>query len=126
MEKPRKGPSKGAIAIYDPSFKIAVVREYLTGEYSESQVAKKHNLSDKTMNYFVHWYRKNFPEPTSSAVVELVKSDKQQAGLSSAELEKKLAYANLKITALEILISNAEREMGVDIRKKAGSKPSTK
>jgi len=41
-------------------------------------------------------------------------------------LEKELAFANLKITAFEILINNAEQEMGVDIRKKAGSKRSTK
>jgi transposase-like protein len=125
MEKQRKGLTNGRIPTYDPSFKIAVVREYLTGGYSESQVAKKHNLSDKTMNYFVHWYKRNYPEPSIVATVEVPKPEKL-SGRSQAELEKDLAYANLKITALEMLISTAEREMGVDIRKKSGSKLSTK
>jgi transposase-like protein len=125
MEKPRKGSVNGCIPTYDPNFKIAVVREYLSGSYSESQVAKKHNLSVKTMNYFVHWYKRSFPEPSMVAPFEEPGLEKQP-GRSQAELEKELAYANLKITALEVLISTAEREMGVDIRKKSGSKLSTR
>jgi hypothetical protein len=77
------------------------------------------------MNYFVHWYKRNYPEPSMVATVEEPKPEKL-SGRSQAELEKDLAYANLKITALEMLISTAEREMGVDIRKKSGSKLSTK
>jgi transposase-like protein len=125
MEKPRKGSVNGCIPTYDPSFKIAVVREYLSGSYSESQVAKKHNLPVKTMNYFVHWYKRNFPEPSMVVPFEEPGLEKQ-SGRSQEELEKELAYANLKITALEVLISTAEREMGVDIRKKSGSKRSTR
>jgi transposase-like protein len=125
MEKPRKGPSMGAIPIYDPSFKIAVVREYITGEYSQTQVARKHNISEGTMHHFVKWYKEHFPEPGMPEAVEGVQPE-MESGRTKNELEKELAYANLKITALEMLISNAEREMGVDIRKKPGSKPSTK
>jgi len=82
-------------------------------------------LSKETVHTFVQWYRKRYPEPTMSE--EAQKSQPEtKPERTVAELEKELAYANLKITAFEILISNAEREMGVDIRKKAGSKPSTK
>ncbi|MDB5020865.1 MAG: hypothetical protein JWQ28_1992 [Pedobacter sp.] len=125
MEKPRKGLKIGHIPIYDQSFKIAVVREYLSGEYSLAQVGAKHNLSKDTVHHFMQWYKKHFPEPAfPNGSKELPSETKPQRTV--AELEKELAYANLKITAFEILISNAEREMGVDIRKKGGSKPSTK
>jgi transposase-like protein len=125
MEKPRKGLKIGRIPVYDQSFKIAVVREYVSGEYSLAQVGARHNLSRDTVHHFIQWYKKHFPEPTLPEVIQESQSEAKPVR-TVAELEKELAYANLKITAFEILISNAEREMGVDIRKKAGSKPSTK
>jgi len=36
-------------------------------------------------------------------------------------LEEELAYANMKITAVDILISIAEVQMGFDRRRKSGS-----
>lgn len=125
MEKPRKGLKIGRIPVYDQSFKIAVVREYSTGKYSLAQVGAKHNLSKDTVHNFIRWYNKHCPEPALAEVTQ-ESGPETKPERSLAELEKELAYANLKITAYEILISNAEREMGVDIRKKAGSKPSTK
>jgi transposase-like protein len=125
MEKPRKGLKIGRIPIYDQSFKIAVVREYLAGEYSLVQVGQKHNLPKNTVHHFIQWYKKYYPEPTLPEVVQ-ESGPETKPERTRAELEKELAYANLKITAFEILISNAEREMGVDIRKKVGSKPSIK
>lgn len=123
MEKPRKGSKGGRLTIYDDSFKISVAREYLTGEYSMLQVAKKYGLNESTMHHFMRWYKKRSLE---------VKEEPQSSSLSNdssknpIELAKELAYAKLKITALELLISNAEREMGVDIVKKSGTKPSGK
>lgn len=125
MEKPRKGTSAGRIPTYDPSFKIAVAREYFSGKYSQTQVANKHNISEGTMHYFVQWYKAHFPESPMSDLVNETASAIDSCSVNT-DLEKELAYAKLKITALEMLISNAEREMGVDIRKKPGSKPSTK
>jgi transposase-like protein len=123
MEKPRKGSKGGRLTIYEDSFKILVAREYLTGEFSMLQVAKKHGLSESTMYHFMRWYKKQ----------ELVvKEEPQSSSLTAPSLKhsialaKELAYAKLKITALELLISNAEREMGVDIVKKPGTKPSGK
>lgn len=36
--------------------------------------------------------------------------------------DQKLAYAEMRITALELLLKNAEKEMGVDRLKKSGTK----
>lgn len=40
------------------------------------------------------------------------------------ELLKKLEHANLKVSGLEIMIDIAEQQLGVDIRKKSGTKQS--
>lgn len=121
MEKPRKGSMNGPIPVYDQSFKIAIARAYLIGQYSLSQVGAMHNLPSNTVHTFVRWYNKHFPEPDipQSAIDAEIQTQPER---TREELEKELAFANLKITAFEILINNAEQEMGVDIRKKAGSK----
>jgi len=115
MEKPRKGSKGGRIAIYDESFKIAVASEYHIGGMSVLQIAQKHGLEEKTVYHFLRWYKHH----QSSLGVEQPSKIESQNRLN---LENELAYAKLKITALELLISNAEREMGVDIRKKSGTK----
>jgi hypothetical protein len=74
---------------------------------------------------FIQWYNKQCPEPPLPEVIQESGSETNPER-TRAELEKELAYANLKITAFEMLISIAEKELGVDIRKKPGSKPSTK
>jgi transposase-like protein len=120
MEKPRKGSKGGRLTIYDDSFKTAVARDYLDGNLSQLQVAQKHGIVLKTMYHFMRWYRKHRPDGTEepqSSSVPLPAPD---------QLVKELAAARLKITALELLLSNAEREMGVDILKKPGTKPSAK
>jgi transposase len=38
------------------------------------------------------------------------------------ELKKKLEYADLKATALEIMVDIAEQQFGIDIKKKSGTK----
>lgn len=120
MEKPRKGSKGGRLTIYDDSFKIAVARDYENGNLSQLQVAQRHGIELKTMYHFLKWYRKHqvevSEEPQSSS----------ETVPSTSEMVKELATARLKITALELLLSNAEREMGVDIIKKPGTKPSAK
>lgn len=115
MEKPRKGSKGGRVAIYDESFKICVASDYHMGGLSVLQLAQKHGLEEKTVYHFLRWYKHH----QSTLGVEKPSDVDNQGRLS---IENELAYAKLKITALELLISNAEREMGVDIRKKSGTK----
>ena len=114
MEKSRKGSKGGRIAIYDESFKIAVASEYHLGGLSVLQVAQKHHLEEKTVYHFLRWYKRH--------QLTLGVEKPSHVDQNRLDLENELAYARLKITALELLISNAEREMGVDIRKKSGTK----
>lgn len=120
MEKPRKGSKGGRLTIYEDSFKILVARDYLSGTLSQLQIAKKYGLSAGNIFYFLSWYKKHYQvaseEPQSSS----------ESSSTDTELLRELAEARLRITALELLLSNAEQEMGVNILKKSGTKRSVK
>jgi transposase-like protein len=117
QEKGRKGQG-GLDPLFEESLKIAVAREYLTGQLSYSQLAKKYGLpSGDTARYFVKWYKQWLSKQENKPDIEPVENSKE-----TLDLAKQLKQANLRITALEMLIQNAERELGVDIIKKSGTK----
>lgn len=108
----------GRESSFPESLKIAVAREYLTGQLSFSQLAEKHQLpSGDTARYFVTWYKAWLSRQEAAAA----QVPAEPSNVSS-ELTEQLRYANLRITALEMLIKNAEKELGVDITKKPGTK----
>ena len=124
---------KGRPIIYESHFKIALAREYLTGNLGYKALAKKYGIEEyHTVRHFVRWYKKHYPQqeqeeasvpqredrPTTEAVASQPDNNKQ--------LSKELREANLKIAGLEMLIENAQKELGVDIVKKSGTKPSHK
>jgi transposase-like protein len=115
--------NRGRTPLYDNAFKVAVAREYLTGNSSYSFLAKKFDLpGSKTVNGFVRWYRKNYAEGPGQQQVK----DRQSAREASDNdpLSKQLKEANLKIAGLEMLIETAQKELGIDIVKKPGTKQS--
>jgi transposase-like protein len=114
MNIPKK--QQGRQDIYDPAFKIAIAREYLTTSLGYTKLAKKYNLpGEATARHFLRWYRRKYPD----GIVELKKTEVPVE-------DKELKEANLKITALEMLIENASKELGVDLVKKFGTKQSKK
>jgi transposase-like protein len=118
IERPRKDAKGGRINTYEETFKIAVAQEYLSGKLSQSQLAKKYNLPTAgTVHYFVRQYKENYENSTPKSAAVLPGDS-----VSDSKLEEELHLAKLKITALEMLIKNAEQELGVDIRKKSGIK----
>lgn len=116
MKNLQKKRSGGRISVYDESFKIAVAKEYIDGELSHGQLAKKYGLSgEHTVRHFLRFYEKwqqELPLPM----------DKASPNQQEITLEKELAMAKLKIAALEMLINTAENNLGIDIRKKSGTK----
>ncbi len=107
----------GKAPVYEESLKIAIAREYLTGQLSFGQLAKKHHLPQSdTVRYFLNWYKqwlKKQNEPVPAAEVKNV---------DLLTLQGELQQANLRIAALEMLIQNAQKELGIDIIKKSGTK----
>jgi transposase-like protein len=118
-ERPNK-KSGGRVSIFSESFKVQVALEYLDGDYSCPQVAKKYDLSTPTVEWFVQWYRRNNP-----IIMVEESSEHAQSPLSQEDhkaLEKKLALAEMKIAALEKVIAIANEEYRTDLKKKAATK----
>lgn len=88
-------------------------------------MAKKYNLPGEfTVCYFVKWYRKRYPDPVDQQAPDnAVKADNSA---TNRDLEKQLNEANLKIAGLEMLIEIAQKDLGIDIVKKLGTKQSQK
>lgn len=120
MEKPRKGTHSGRVLVDSDNFKLAVAKDYIDGNYSLLQVGQKYNLPKDTIHYFVRWYKKRFP------IVQLEAPVMNEDLSSHEELVKELAMARLKLTAMEMMISNYEKETGVDLIKKSGTKQRVK
>jgi len=79
MNIPKK--QKGRLDVYDPSFKIAIAREYLTTSLGFTKLAKKYNLpSEATPRYFLKWHRNKYPD----GIVQLPAEDK------SSEVSKRV------------------------------------
>lgn len=109
--------------MHEESFKILVAREYLTGKLSYGQLARKYGLSgEHTPRYFVKWYH----EWLRDRGLQDNQQVPQEEEKANEDLEKRLFEANLKITALEMLIQKAEENLGIDIGKKSGTKSSNR
>jgi transposase len=124
--KPRKNKAGGS-SLYDESLKIAVARDYITGNLSHRQIAEKYDIAGgrQTVRGFVRWYQKHFhlqlSQGNNSPPIK-ADSDHQEQLKTVKDLEKQLSDANLKIAALEILIEIAEKDLGIEIKKKPGTK----
>lgn len=97
-------------------FKISVAWEYLTGKLSQSQLAKKQSAYGDYSLLFVHQY-KEYYQNTAPAPVAVLPG----ACLSDSKLEQELHLAKLKITAVKMLIKNAEQELGLTLKKSLAS-----
>ena len=118
---PRKNRS-GKVPIYDESLKIAAAREYLTSDLSYGKVAKKYQLKNSdVVKWFVKWYRRHHGTELSVSSTS-PPSQSSSEPVQVKELQKQLRDANLKIAALEIMIELTEKDLGIDIRKKGGTK----
>jgi hypothetical protein len=120
-EKGLKGTRGYKPLVFEESFKTAVAKEYIEGQFSFNQLSKKYNLpSGDTVRYFVRWYKQWLERcPPSGSLTSATAVNTIEAG-------QKLQEANLRITALEMLIQNAEKEFGIDIAKKSGTKQQSK
>ena len=118
-ERPSKGKG-GRISAHSESFKVQVALEYLDGRYSYLQVGKKYELPSTIIRSFVIWYKKNRAQimPEDPIDTEPMSLSPREA----KELEKRLAFAEMKIAALEKVIAIANEAYGTDLKKKAATK----
>jgi transposase len=119
-----KKKSSGSKPKYPNSFKIAVAREYLSGDLSSKELSEKYDLPHKdSAHYFVRWYKEHYPNGLREDVVAEIPPE---ISATHKSLSNQLKDANLKIAGLEMMIEIAQKELGIDIRKKSGTKRSQK
>ena len=123
-----KIPKKmGKPSKYEAAFKIAISREYLESDLGYMRLGTKYGIPTDTVRDFVRWYRSNYPDPPERVVEAVADSVEAQKPIAAnAELQNELEEARLKIAGLEMLIEIANKELGIDIIKKRGTKQSWK
>lgn len=108
MKLPEKKKYEGK---YPSQLKIAVAREYFTTDMGMRRLAIKYNIPQTTVSDFIKWYKKKYGDNLEPIIEEELVTDNTQP-----------KDADLKITALEMLIENASKELGIDLVKKFGTK----
>lgn len=108
------------------SFMHLVVRQYLMEDLSIPQIAQKYNITVHQLRGWVKRFSSDLSEetPTTLILTEKESQDQQLLKKQNEELAQKLAYAQMKITGLEMMIDIAEEQLNIDIRKKSGTKQS--
>lgn len=122
-DRGRKG-QKGKKGQHTIAFKLNVAKDYVNGDRSQRQVAK-HYGTNQTNVY--KWAKRFYPELCGLPQVTNHMTEEEQKQLEelkkqNQELMKKLEFADMKATALELMIDIAEKQFGLDIRKKSGTK----
>lgn len=116
--------------------KKEAVREYLEDGISYRELSKKYGVNRTTINKWVLVHQGIHDLPRSHKQITydlqqktLGKNSKQAVKQHQSELEKKievlekqLEWEKLRSKALDTLITVAERELHIDIRKKPGTK----
>jgi transposase-like protein len=120
---------KKSKTIYSDDFKLKVVQEYLTTGVSRQVLQKKYGLRGN--GYLYNWMRKfgltksdqEQPRIQSTMTKETGKTSKErELEVKIKQLEKDLEYERLRGQALDTMITIAERDLKIPIRKKPGAK----
>ena len=130
MEKNIKKGKRGGQYKYESSLKRKILQELYSGTITRGELCKKYKLSgNSTLIGFEKWYDEDQRQTLSSTPMIPDKEPEstaiaQQQFLVKGELEEELRLAKLKIICLETMIDVAEQTLHIEIRKKAGTKPS--
>lgn len=122
--------SSGRKSQFSDGQRVAIAQDYLSSNLSQSEIGSKYGTGKKVVESIVRWYKKHhdsgacISSPQPSAAVAPIVSTAELSVLKGKEQE--LDDARLKIQALELLIANAGKELGIDLIKKPGTKPSAK
>ena len=122
-----KKKRRNAKSKYSPAIVRGVLYDVQTSSQTLAQIAAKYGLPKGSGSMISKWVKKYSSD--FSAMKELQPTAANTDIMFSAakiewekELQKQLEEARRKIICLETMIDIAEREIGVDIRKKSGTK----
>jgi transposase len=117
----------GAMPKYTDAFKRQVAMDYLSCTDAPQVVAERWGVASGTIVVkFASWYR-SYGDKVEAAPAPLTDEDKGDLKKMAArvkELEALLEKERLRTLGLDTMIEIAEQELGIDIRKKSGTKQS--
>ena len=116
--------------------KKEAVREYLEEGISYRELSKKYGVNRTTLNKWVLVHQGIHDLPRSPKQIsydlqqktlgkkskQIIRQDQSELEKKNEVLEKQLAWEKLRSLALDTMITVAEKELNIDIRKKPGTK----
>ena len=113
---------------YSSKVKRRIVEELRSGMLTIRQSTKQYQVSVSILQDWSRWYYKTrllkYFRPKSTLLMAPTQTTLEQLKRQLSEAQAQLAQEKLKNTALETMISVAEKQLKIEIRKKYGSKQS--
>lgn len=113
---------------FTPAMRAKIVMEVMTGKSTCLNAAKTYKTSPGNIQCWIRNYHKFADKSTPQNMTERKKHPNGaerkiiHVPKTVEELQEALRYAQLRITALEMLIDTAEEELQIPIRKKFDAK----
>jgi hypothetical protein len=104
---------------------IKIVKEIESGLISIRAACFKYGLCRNTLKLFITKFSiRTLGDEFSNQILSRMNDDQKESALNKKiqELTKELEYAKLKIISLETMITVAENDLKIKIRKKRGTK----
>ncbi len=124
---------RGRRSRFDAAFKRKVVLEYHHGYDTLESVASRYEVSRKTISSWIGAYEQERQQLLTLGAMETENTGPASPGADTVNgpdasgletMQEELRLAKIKLACLETLIDIAERDLGIDIRKKAGTRSS--
>jgi len=119
----QKRGRKGNASKYSISFMRQVVADYVNGDQSLRQVARKYGI----VHQLIGEWKTRFSSDIAYQSDIIAMTEEEQKELEALKkqmqaLEKKLDYEKMRNFALETMLDLAKEQLGVDVRKNFGAK----
>ena len=107
--------------------KQEVINEYLLGQISCRQLAKKHKIGKSTVFRWLQTYNGVTPAKMVARDIvilpEMIQEIRNDLPVDVIELRRQLEQEKLRTKLLTAIIEIAETELNIPIRKKSGTRP---
>jgi len=114
------------LRIYSEEFKLKVIQEVLSGKYTKEEARRVYGIGGKSA--ILYWIRKysssSYQKDKTCEKTNCLKEMKplSKEELRIQELEKALERESLRGDLLEKIVTIAEEQFNIEIRKKYGAK----
>ena len=120
--KGRKGQN-GRQAKHDITLKRKIVKEYLDGDLSTTQLGQRYNIHHQYISRWTKEFSSELAQDVNiSPMTEQEQKDLELLKKQNNALKEKLEYEQMRNFALETMVDLAKSELGIDLRKNSGAK----